>query len=318
MCKKSKYYITVDGGTTNTRLSLVKDGVITDTVKLNIGARSNIDNKELFIKQMHDAVRKLIENACIASGDVCRILASGMITSEFGLCNLPHIAVPAGIAELHDSMHEMLIPDISDIPFVFIRGVKTGGAVFEETDMMRGEETELMGIVDTSYGDCIYILPGSHSKIIRTDSQGRICDFSTMLTGEMIAALSQNTILKDAVDLSVNTVDTEYLLKGYDICKAHGINKALFKTRILKNLFGCTKEQTYSYFIGVVLAPEIENVLCSGADTVVIGGRSQIKIAMATILESVSSLKVVPLDDTAVSQSTSLGAIKVYEYSADN
>ena len=41
------FYITIDGGTTNTRINLVKDRQIIDNVKLSVGARSTIDNKDL-------------------------------------------------------------------------------------------------------------------------------------------------------------------------------------------------------------------------------------------------------------------------------
>ena len=59
-----------------------------------------------------------------------RILASGMITSEFGLCLLEHLIAPCGMGELAASMHEVVLEDISKIPFVFARGVKTCGEEF--------------------------------------------------------------------------------------------------------------------------------------------------------------------------------------------
>lgn len=306
-------YITIDGGTTNTRISLVKDKKEIDTIKLNVGARANIENKNLLKNEIKSAIEKILNGNDIVEKDVTRILASGMITSEFGLCSLEHIALPAGINDLHSSMKEIALKDISSIPFVFIRGVKTAADCFENTDIMRGEETELMGLINPDYKKCVYILPGSHSKIIKTDDTGKICDFSTMLTGEMIAALSQQTILKDAVDLSVSEIDTEYLLKGYDYCVNAGINKALFKTRILKNVFNCKKEETYSFFIGTVLESEIEQVIKCDAETVVLGGKAQIKNAMAEILKSRSEKNIICLDESTVNFSTALGAIRVFE-----
>ena len=38
-------YVTVDGGTTNTRISLVKDRVIKDTLKVKVGARRGAREK---------------------------------------------------------------------------------------------------------------------------------------------------------------------------------------------------------------------------------------------------------------------------------
>ena len=64
----------------------------------------------------------------------------------YGLVNLPHITVPAGIDELHNSMEKVVLSEISNIPFCFIRGVKTECSNLEDADMMRGEETEVMGI----------------------------------------------------------------------------------------------------------------------------------------------------------------------------
>ena len=306
-------YITIDGGTTNTRISLVQNREIIQTEKLNIGARASIDSKELLKNGIKEAITKILADNNLSESQIECILASGMITSEFGICPLEHIATPAGINELHNNMHKTYIQEISGIPFIFIRGVKTNCENIDSADMMRGEETELMGIINLEYGKCIYILPGSHSKIIETDDSGRITDFSTMLTGEMIAALSKETILKDAVDLSVSEVNSKYLLMGYDYSKKAGINKALFKVRILKNIFKCSKEEVYSFFMGAVLYGEIDQVIKSNAKTVVLGGKTQIKNAMAEILRNKDDKKIVLLDENTVDNSTSLGMIRIYE-----
>ena len=306
-----KTYITIDGGTSSTRVNFVKNREVLDTIKMNIGARASIENRDEYIGAIKNAVEDIISRN--NADEIERILASGMITCEFGLCNLPHIKTPAGINELHENMYETRIDEISDIPFVFIRGVKTDTDDMDALDMMRGEETELMGIINEEYGECVYILPGSHSKIIKTDKESKIVAFSTMLTGEMIASLSQGTILKDAVDLSVSEINREYLLKGYDYAKSAGINKALFKVRILKNVFGCSKEEIYSFFMGIVLCDEIEVIIRDEAKTVVLGGKAQIKKAMAVILKEKSDKNIVELDAKTVDCSTSVGMIRIYE-----
>ena len=314
-----KNYITIDGGTTNTRICLVSDGVIIDTVKLSVGARAGIDSGDLLKMKIKDGITELLNQNNFSKDDIIKILASGMITSEFGLCNLPHIKTPAGIAELNSSMFETNLSEISQIPFVFIRGVKSGVDNEDslwENDMMRGEETELAGIVtlENISSDCLFVLPGSHSKLIETDMQGRITAFSTMLTGEMIAALSQNTILKDAVDLSIENADEEYLIKGFEYCSEYGINDALFKARVLKNRFGLGAEKIYSFFLGTVLCSEIKRIIGSEIGTVAIGGKRQIKEATVCILKKVSDKKIILISDKTVEYSTSIGMIKIYEY----
>ena len=261
-------------------------------------------------------IKTAIDTLCahwqITEKDITKILASGMITSEFGLVNLPHITVPAGINELHDTMYETVFPEISSVPFVFIRGVKTAGAL-SETDMMRGEETELMGLI--AFADCraLFVLPGSHSKLISTDETGRITGFSTTLTGEMIASLSQNTILKDAVDLSCDTVDNAHLLDGYTYAKEHGINEALFKVRILKNILGKSKTETYSFFLGAVLQAEIDVIRKTKAETVVLGGKKQIRKAMEILLSKTTEKQIVSLGDSQVEASVFAGQIRIFE-----
>ncbi len=306
-------YITIDGGTTNTRLSLVRDGKLADGVKLGIGARRGIEDGELLKSEIKRAIGLLLQRNRLSEKDVACILASGMITSEFGLCHLEHISAPAGIRELHEGIEKIRLSEISEIPFAFIRGVKLASDDFASLDVMRGEETELMGIISEDYGECIYILPGSHSKIIKVDGEGRIVDFSTMMTGEMISALSQQTILKDAVDLGISEIDNDYLLRGYDYAIKEGVNKALFKVRILKNFCGSDKKEVYSFFFGVVLSGEIRQIVADGARTVVIGGRMQIKNAMAQILKNRDGKRVVLIDEDAVNASTAVGAIRIYE-----
>ena len=305
-------YITIDGGTTNTRLTLVSDGRCVDTVRYNVGARANADDSTLLKNAVKEGILTLLNRNNLTEKDITRVLASGMITSEFGLCKLDHIVAPAGIKELHDTMHETLFPDISAIPFVFIRGVKLKADRLETADMMRGEETELFGLYDTLNG--VYILPGSHSKIIEVDEFSRITGFKTELTGEMIAALSQNTVLKSTVDLSVEKYSEEYLLKGYRYCNESGINEALFKVRVLGNLMGADKVQTYSFFMGVVLSAEINTVLKTNPKTVTVGGKKQIKEATVTLLKSTTDAEIISVPDSAVDCSSALGAVRIFEY----
>ena len=305
-------YITIDGGTTNTRISLVRDMRVIDTVKFPVGAKAGIGNNELLCQSVKDGISDILSKNGLCEKDIEKILASGMITSEFGLYKLDHTHLPAGISELHSTMKEVILENISSIPFVFIRGVKSASDNLAECDMIRGEETELMGIAEDT--DCVYVLPGSHSKIISIDREGRITSFCTALTGEMFWALSQDTILKGALDLSVSETDTEYLLKGYDYCKKHGINEALFKTRVLKAMFEPSQTQVNSYFLGTVLADEIKIITDLAPKKVIIGGRRQFKDALYDILKNRTDISAEKLTESQVDTSVCLGAVKIYEY----
>ena len=303
-------YITVDGGTTNTRLYLVRGGITVCSKNLGVGARNGEDALRSALK---NGIAELLKENSLCESDIERILASGMITSEYGLCNLPHASLPAGKCELRDAMHETIFPDVCSVPWCFIRGVRSSADTLEACDVMRGEETELMGLIETSQSDALYILPGSHSKHISVDKDGKIIEFATMMTGEFFAAIMQNTILRDAADFEHNTIIEQKLFDGYEYTCSHGVNEALFKTRILKNIFGATKEECYSFLLGAVLCDEIRSVLKSEKHTVIIGGQKQFRIAMAKILEKYGNKEIIMLTDEKVKNSTSLGAVRIYE-----
>lgn len=307
-------YLTLDGGTTNTRIRLVCNGDIVDTLKIPKGARANMEEAGSLDVAVCEGISTILSRNSMTEKDIHRILASGMVTCEFGLCSLPHIIAPAGIRELHESMCERTLSHISSIPFIFIRGVRLSGESLEHADMMRGEEVELIGM-GGGEANTLYVLPGSHSKLILTDAEGKITDFSTMLTGEMIFALAGSTILKDAVDLSIDEVDEARLVQGYLYAGKSGINEALFKVRILKNLFGASPRECYSFFLGAVLADEISAICSSPALRVVIGGREQIKNATRILLSHTECNKtLVLLTEEEVERSTTLGMIQIYEY----
>jgi len=308
-----KRYLTVDGGTTNTRIYLNADNNVIDSIKLGMGARSCITDKEGFISLLRESIANILNRNALTESDISAVIASGMITSEFGLCNLPHIVAPVGIGDLHDNMKKLNIPEICDIPFYFIPGVKTISTDETEIDMMRGEETEFFGLSNVIGENGVCILPGSHSKIIFSNGENKIDIFKTMLSGEMIFSLSQHTILCDAVDLSIPSVDEDYLIRGYKSAQKIGINAALFKVRILKNLLSCTPQQVYSYFCGVVLFDEIKAVISTGAKKAFIGGKKQIREATATLLRTFSECEVTVGDDFTIENCVSYGAVRIFE-----
>ena len=306
-------YITVDGGTTNTRVSLLDDGEVKDTVRIPLGAKANGENRGVLDTAVKGAIKDILGRNGLMESDVAQILAAGMVTSEMGLFPTAHIKAPAGIAELHKAITRCTLPHITSIPFSFVTGVKTVGTL-ENTDLMRGEESELYGLFDTPPCNAVVILPGSHSKIIRTDEKGRILSFQTMLTGEMLAALSSGTVLSQSIDLKEGVLDKTALLAGYSYAEAHGLNAALFKVRVNRLSFGASHSEAYSFFLGAVLHGEIRAVLADCPKAVYIGGRAEIKEATATLLEALASVSVFPLSDAAVNASTAKGLLKIYEY----
>ena len=61
-------------------------------------------------------------------------------------------------------------------------------------EVMRGEETQVFGVLEAMGGSGLACLPGTHSKWVRVEG-GRIIGFTTHMTGEAFGALRGHTIL---------------------------------------------------------------------------------------------------------------------------
>ncbi|MBP3591076.1 MAG: 2-dehydro-3-deoxygalactonokinase [Clostridia bacterium] len=308
------YYIALDGGTTNTRLRLITDGAVSAAKKLPLGA-GDAGGKAPWSAAVAKAAKELLSENNLAQRDIAAVIASGMVTSEYGLFPLAHLPAPAGIADLHAGMAETKIDGLT-IPCFFIPGIKQNAASAEDADMMRGEEAEVIGLLSFGGAGCTYVLPGTHCKHVTVDGEERISRFQTFMTGEMIAALSSATILRDAVDLSVKGYDPDALLRGYDAAAKNGLGAALFKTRIMKNLFAESPLACYSFFLGVLLADEIQSLARGEAKKVLIAGKPSLRDPMLALIEKRTDLVAVPCDADAIENASVLGAIRIFEYEA--
>ena len=306
-------YITIDCGTTNTRIFLIDSDKVVARLDMHIGASKCAEDKYTFKKILRQEIASLILKSDHSEKDYNAIIASGMITSELGLCHIEHLNAPLGLRELHDGLVCRDV-GISAIPCYFIPGIKITNGDLEHTDFMRGEETELMGLINGADEEMLYILPGSHSKHILTKGSA-ITDFRTFLTGEMIGAIANSTILRDAVDLNLSGVDENFLLLGYDTARKLGIGQALFKTRILKNVFSATRHQCYNFFMGVILESEISALEKSEIKNITIGGKGSLRDPMKLLFDRRTDISVRTPPEEDIENCTALGAVKIFEYS---
>ena len=77
-------YICIDGGTTNTRVRLVRNRQIMDMIQLGIGVTAANDDMAAFKNQLKEAIDALLARNALTASSITRILTSGMITSIWG------------------------------------------------------------------------------------------------------------------------------------------------------------------------------------------------------------------------------------------
>jgi 2-dehydro-3-deoxygalactonokinase len=117
-------------------------------------------------------------------------VASGMVGSAQGWREAPYAEVPADAAALARRL--LRFEALPGVMLHIVPGVRRGG---ERPEVMRGEETQIVGLLTQSASaGARLVLPGTHSKWVRVDG-GRIADFHTYMTGELFALLREHSIL---------------------------------------------------------------------------------------------------------------------------
>jgi len=305
--------ISVDGGTTNTRLSLIEKGKVLSTVKIRIGAGNQpiASGGNPYWQPLHDGVRTLLQQNGLDKSDVEAMVYSGMICSETGLHTVPHILAPANADQVARAMEELPIPEIADIPMLFVPGVRTDGHSPSEIDIMRGEETELFGICQLlGVQRFVAVMPGSHTKLVRMEEVGTISSFQTALTGELIRAVAEHTILRTALyDVFPKHLDKAYLLEGFRSCAAYGLNKALFEVRIRQKFSEQAPEQLFSFLCGACLHGDMDPILkVSEGFPIYVGGSDPFRSAYAYLLRMNGAEQVFEISDSVAEHAAAYGA----------
>lgn len=295
----SNAFISIDGGTTNTRIYLVVDGNVVDCEKYSVGAGTNSDG--ILEKSIKEGIEQIVCRNGLTYSSIRCILMSGMICSELGIIEIPHIKTPVSKDKLALALKKTEKSIIGDIEAFGIAGVKNDTLSFENADLMRGEETEFFGVKSDfllKNEKTLVILPGSHTKLVFS-ANGEIIKCLSTLSGEMIAALSQNTILKNTFISGLsNEIDDEYLKMGFDLSLKYGINNALFRVRIMDKSFNCDKAQLSSFFTGAVLQGDIEQILKYQDEyALVVAGANTLTSIFITLLNYAKKEKTLLLCD---------------------
>lgn len=252
----------IDSGTTNTRVRLIDGEKLAGQAIRACGARDvAIEGSTKVLEiAVRETVSELLQNHGLQVDEIEAYVASGMITSNMGLFEVPYIAAPVGIQDLIFGVTPRILPNIFNKPILFIPGIKTGFSNSDDLsnlDMIRGEETEIFGCLSElnvkPNDSVLFIHFGSHHKAILWQN-GQITNCFTSLTGELMMAVSQNTILKNiCVTPTEIEPQIDYVLKGIEIAEAQGFGRSLFSSRVLQVMCKEEKQACTSLVLGALL-----------------------------------------------------------------
>jgi 2-dehydro-3-deoxygalactonokinase len=175
------------------------------------------------------------------------VVMSGMAGSSLGWQEVAYLDSSVALSRLP----ETLVP-VSGVPGCFIvpgychRGQ---GCV----DVMRGEETQLLGALELKHGNGWYVLPGTHSKWVELED-GAIKRLSTFITGELFAAMRSGGTLAPLMD---GSEDAGALRAGADRAQAgEALSHTLFEARARVVAGDAAAAGTSAYVSGLLIGTE--------------------------------------------------------------
>ena len=275
------YFASIDCGTTNSRVYIIDDkqGVVGKGTR-NVGVRntSMSGSKEILKNGLKEAFFEALNNASLTLSDINFTVSAGMITSEIGLCTVPHLTAPVGCQELAEGMvkkHDLSIFPI-DLPIYFIPGIKNKLKKKEPTvsdvnhmDFMRGEETQIIGLVEKKK----YTLPvtavilSSHTKFISINQKGQIDKSLTTMSGQVYEAVKKQTFLGksmekvEGINEPVDFFDTEIIKNAYEIVKDSGFLRSMIITRFMDVLLNTKWYESKLFVESAIAADDIKVLL---------------------------------------------------------
>ncbi len=270
--------ITIDGGTTHTRVWAVRGETVLAHARAEVGARDTA--RDGSNARLRAALRELLVRVLAGCPETpTAVVAAGMITSPQGLCEVPHVEAPAGARELAAAARIERLADLSEAPILFVPGVRAGPAFCDAdtvlgADVMRGEEVLALGLGARGHlprGGTLLNL-GSHWKAIQIDGHGRVAGSTSTLSGELIAATVGHTILASALPQAwPDTLDGDWTRAGESACAASGLPRALYCVRLLEQRSASTPEQRFAFLVGAVMQADIVPLVRSAGPVVVVG-----------------------------------------------
>lgn len=278
-------FIGVDMGTTNTRVWRIVDGGIVQRVQARVGIRDSAVAGRPEV--LCEVLRRLLQQLDAAGADdlppPVALVAAGMITSDHGLLEVPHLPAPAGLAELSGAVRVCNMPELCALPVHLVPGVRTGEPLVArervgQTDVMRGEETLCIGLHAAGIlpvGGSLLNL-GSHWKVIHLDAAGRVARSATALTGELLHAAQTQTLLSGSVPSErPERLHPDWVEGGLREARTSGLERALFCVRLLEQRAESTPGQRLSYLVGAFIGsalPWFEREIPLNGSVVVAGG----------------------------------------------
>jgi 2-dehydro-3-deoxygalactonokinase len=186
-----------------------------------------------------------------------RVLMSGMVGSALGWKEVPYVSDDVPLTDLAQHLTEVASPAGGPRPLI-VPGYCVRDA-FGQPDVMRGEETQLLGAVTLGHATGWFVLPGTHSKWVQLQ-EGRVRQLRTYMTGELFNLLGQHGTLAAAIGAHTQDWDSAIFAEGVKAAANGSLSRALFGTRARVVTGDMPASHTKAYLSGLLIGTELHDV----------------------------------------------------------
>lgn len=236
------------------------------------------------------------------------VIISGMASATIGMMELPYATFPFSLNGENLQYKKLEKTNAFDHDAVIISGVQT------DADVMRGEETQLMGCAgNETTAKQLFIFTGTHAKHVSA-MNGKAVDLTTYMTGEFFELLSKKSILSDSVAAGESIEKNENkkaFEQGVKDSLQHNLLHSSFMVRTNQLFKRFSKSGNYFYLSGLLIGTELNQLPGKEGGALIIVGEQ--KLVMNYLL----ALKVLGIDKNVTTENaataTILGQIKIYK-----
>ena len=274
------------------------------------GPRDRAGRWEFYLQVIHNAITA-IEQRIGYTLEQVPVIISGMASSSIGMLELPYGALPFSVDGAN--VHTHYVAPTADFPHetFLISGVRS------KLDVMRGEETQLVGCIsdDLALADFgTFIFPGTHSKHIQVKERQAV-EFKTFMTGELFELLRRQSILKDAVaghEAPLIVTTNSSFSQGVQDAVTLPLLHAAFRVRT-HHLFGSfTPVENLDYLSGLLIGAELQELLFTDPGTLYLCGGAHLQQRYATALSVLGLTNVVVFSAAWTEEAVIRGQYRIF------
>lgn len=269
-------FAVIDCGTTTTRIYIVDEGQ-----QIVASGRKKVGVRDTSITGSRDALRNgvtelffdvLRENS-IPEEKVEFAIASGMITSEIGLIEIPHLVAPAGLRQLADGILKVEDQEVLPIgrPVYFVRGIRNRypeparAQNLRQVDFMRGEEVQCIGIMrsrELPY-PCSLVALSSHTKIMYINEDRQVEASTTTISGQFYEAMIGSTNIGKSI-IPVEGEEPggysyeELVAVAVDCVRHAGLGRTMLMPRFLQVLMRTNSRERQIFVDAAIAADDLK------------------------------------------------------------